>query len=148
MPEMRELFEKIADGGKVELEDGSVAIRKCNILVWNNTENAVDVALILHGEWSIPVEEEEKEIETEKWCRSDGSLSQKLLYNSFGPCTVMERKNFLRWVGKVPNGGTWPGDKFVIWAHENHSGFVKWRHEPHGYVRQIFAEYAEMRVEK
>ncbi len=153
MENMSELFHKMGHDDKAELDDGSVAIRKGDHLLWDNTDNDVDVYLILHGEWKL-LREEEKGIETEKWMRvnsvKDGHI--RFLDPSSGnkelPTDIMCRKVFLRWVGTMPGFYEWPGDMWCVWFRENGGGWHNCYDENRGYIKKIVADYAEMRVEK
>jgi len=159
MPKMSELWDKMNEGDEVKIISkgrcsGDIATKQINSLVWQEEQDLrVSTDLILNEDWEL-VKEEEKGIETERWERNHAHIDKAILYKashgvSYTPSEVMDRKAFLRWVGKIPKpeGEVWPGHMWCLWFDED--GIWHYNCNPEdGYTKQVFADYAEMRVEK
>jgi len=149
------LWEKMKDGNKVmACETGEIAVRKAGCLCWIGSGDQVSTDTIITQIWQL-IAEEEKEIGTERWEQSSaGRYPDCVEYRDthgyhHGPSAVMERKNFLRWVGTTVAGERWPENSWYIWLHERESLWWSRVYRPgDGYRKQVLANYAEMRVEK
>jgi len=155
MQSMSELFEQMKEREKAKWCSGGYAERRGDRLVWTDESGDVALKTCIFPGWK-PIKEEEKEIETEKWMRVQKDGDDYIRYvNSWGNEVVahdiMCRKDFLRWVGTMPKEAhiPWPGDRWCLWFRSDEDGYHnEYYEEGAGYTIQVFAKYAEMRVEK
>jgi len=153
-----ELWEKLEDTKTMirpipERIKGEMAFRRGSNLRWaDEHKERVSADRIINGMWEVfQYRQEEKGIETEKWMREpNDSLSIRYIdcegYN-YKPSAIMDRKAFLRFVGTMPAGREWPGYAWTTWVDKD-GRCCSFYNPDLGHTLQLFAEYAEMRVEK
>jgi len=157
MPKMSELWEKMKEGDKVVAKRNKnyIAVRENGYhLVWDKDEREAVNAnwLLSYDKWELVEDAVVGETKTEKWMPVKTG-NERIFYvppnDDIGctPSLIMDRTNFLRWGGTVPVAGRrWPGDRWCIWVSED--GYRNMYDPDNAYIKQVFAEYAEMRVEK
>jgi len=156
MDSMSVLFDRMGERDKAQWVGGEWAEKMGNRLVWTTERCDVNLQYCLSAGWTL-LKEEEKEMGTEKWIPINNHTDSDILYGlcndvvSYTPSEVMDKKTFLRWAGSMPDGYDyqWPGNRWYAWLHENEADGWNYEYLPEkGYTKQVFAEYAEMRVDK
>jgi len=154
MPSMSELWEKMEDGD-IAKTTGSTSFKIQRLrgdLFYTASGSRISSGQIFDHDWEL-VKKEEKEIETERWMRDDKYIYPQLSFKNarsdtnYTPSEVMDNKSFLRWVGTMPDGSAWPGSLWSLWVNENRDWW-SFYNPGDGFTIQVFAEYAEMRVQK